>query len=84
MKFPDFNERAVLILAVVGLLAAQTGIVGYQALTCKTSENICIKKNESLATSGDSAAKVLLALLVPAVSVNLRKSSKSKEEDRDS
>lgn len=65
-----FNERAVLIFSVVGLFAAQLAISGYQSLSCNPSgqdaKEYCLKRNDYLSKVGESAANVLLALLVPA------------------
>jgi hypothetical protein len=86
VKMAKFDERVILVLAVVGLFAAQLSIVGYQVLTCnapaKGNGEYCLKRNEDLAKASDSAANVFLALLVPAAYVASK--SRSKEGGKDS
>lgn len=67
-----FNERMVLIVALVIMFAIQLIIAGSQVVSCKRTpqsadgKDPCFTLDENLFKASDSASKVFLALLVPA------------------
>lgn len=84
MRVPKFNERAVLVVAVIGLFGFQLGLTGYQVLTCDEKgpgREYCQKRNEYLSKVSDSAANVFLALLVPASIASGSLRNKKEEKD---
>ena len=89
----EFNERAFLVRALVGIFVAQIAMIGYENISCRNSlrqtpndpySAFCLKISDNFIETGKSAANVFLALLVPAAALGMAaKGSSGKANNKD-